>query len=83
MICPNANGTESPTYHDHADQAGLDTRLRILASHADRATMLRILEERDIGCVTLTMTRQELRAARLAGMRMEFWNRCKGGHYGR
>lgn len=48
------------TYHDHADRAGLKRRLAVLASAADRATMLRILEERDIGCVTLTMTRREL-----------------------
>lgn len=64
------------TYHDHTDRAGLERRLRILASHADRATMLRILEERDIGCVTLTMPKHALRSARLAGMRLEFWNRC-------
>lgn len=51
-------------YHDHADRAGLDTRLRILASAADRATMLRALEERDIGCVTLTMSAHELKARR-------------------
>lgn len=62
MICPNADGTESPTYHEHADADGLDTRLRILASHADRATMLRVLEERDIGCVTLTMPKHALNA---------------------
>lgn len=64
VICPNANGSESPTYTEHADSAGLAQRLRILASRADRETMLRILEERDIGCVTLTMRKDELRARR-------------------
>lgn len=52
------------SYHDHADRAGLERRLRILASRADRATMLRILEERDIGCVTLTIPAFSLRNRR-------------------
>lgn len=54
-------------YASHADSAGLERRLRVLASHADRATMLRILEERDIGCVTLTMPKWQIAARRDEG----------------
>jgi hypothetical protein len=52
------------TYIEHADHEGLAQRLAVLASRADRETMLRTLQERDIGCVTLTMRKDELRARR-------------------
>jgi hypothetical protein len=50
------------TYTEHADHEGLAQRLAVLASRADRETMLRTLQERDIGCVTLTMSKRELQA---------------------
>lgn len=83
MICPNADGSESPTYTEHADsagleayceyadQAGLDYRLRVMAHREARGQYLRILEEIDAGIeVTQPMTRAEVWARRGQGWYM-------------
>jgi hypothetical protein len=63
VICPNANGSESPTYTEHADSVNLDYRLRVMAHRDARAQYLRILEEIDAGIeVTQPMRADELRA---------------------
>ena len=62
MICPNLDGSESPTYTEHADMAGLDYRLRVMAHREARGQYLRILEEIDAGIeVTQPMNKRELR----------------------
>lgn len=51
------------TYHEHADSAGLEYRLRVMAHREARGQYLRVLEEIDAGIeVTQPMTRHELRA---------------------
>jgi len=49
-------------YFDHADARGLDVRRLAAASKADRARMLATLAERELGCITITMSAAELRA---------------------
>lgn len=56
------------TYYDHADARGLDVRRLAAAHKADRARMLATLAERELGCITITMSAAELRA-RLAEAR--------------
>lgn len=69
MICPNADGSESPTYTEHNDRVNLESRLRVLASRAERERMLATLADSDAGCVTLYMSKVELRAR----LRQAFW----------
>jgi hypothetical protein len=51
-------------YTDHNDSEGRAIRLLAQASNADRRRMLAVLQERDMGCVTLCMSKHELRARR-------------------
>lgn len=60
--CPNADGSESPSYTEHNDTKGRDARLIAQAKAACRARYLTILAEFDAGApITLTMTKVELR----------------------
>lgn len=50
------------TYFDHADTLGSTVRRLLLANREERARMLATTSDRDAGCVTLYMSRHELRA---------------------
>lgn len=56
------------TYTDHNDARGRDNRLAVQAWNATRARMLTAFYEYDLGCVTLYMSKADLRARRLQGM---------------
>lgn len=62
FTCPNLDGSESPTYDEHNESAGLAERLRRFARMADRARTLATFEERDVGVITLYMSKHELQA---------------------
>ena len=51
------------TYTDHNDARGRENRLAVQAWNATRARMLAAFEEYDAGCVTLYMSKADLRAA--------------------
>lgn len=60
-------------YFDHADARGLDVRRLAAASRADRARMLATLAERELGCITITMSAAELRARLREAWHVRLW----------
>lgn len=79
MICPNADGSESPTYHEHNDSRGQDARRAVEINRAERARQS-IPDD-----VTLYMSRHDLQrrlreAHRMspAGYMAAFFNRFCG-----